>query len=175
MWRCVKYFILGLILTGVPGTLVALSIKPEPRVLAEEVAVKPTLTLTPTPTPMATPYPTETPLPTPTFIPTPTPIPIPTMAPSEINAQIDGFAGQFAVDPNVLRHIAICESGFNPLVVNGGYVGLFQFGPVTWKNLRAQIGENTDPDLRFSAIESIKTAAYALSQGKNDIWPNCHP
>ena len=120
----------------------------------------PTLTATPTPVPTHTPKP----------VPTPTPVP-----PAQINALIDRFSGQYAVDPNVMRHIAICESGFNPSAVNGSYVGLFQFGPITWKNIRKEIGEDLDANLRYSAEESAQTAAYALSQGKREIFPNCAP
>ena len=77
--------------------------------------------------------------------------------------------------PNVMRHLAICESGFRADAVNGPYVGLFQFGPTTWQNIRAEIGENPDPDLRADAEEAIQTAAYALARGKLGIWPNCQP
>ena len=88
---------------------------------------------------------------------------------------IDRFSAQYSVDPNVLRHLAICESGFNSSAVNGAYVGLYQFGPITWKNLREEIGEDTNINLRYSAEESTQTAAYALSLGKRGIWPNCAP
>jgi len=29
--------------------------------------------------------------------------------------------------------------------------------------------------LRFNAEEAVQTAAFALSQGKTSIWPNCSP
>ena len=134
--------------------------------------------LTPSPTPSPTDSPTPTPSPSPTPIPTKTPTPVPTPSPvssQEINGFIDRFAGQYGIDPNVVRHLAICESGFRPNAVNGDYVGLFQFGPITWKNIRAEIGEDTNINLRYSAEESVQTASYALSKGKGKIWPNCMP
>lgn len=129
----------------------------------------PTIFLTPTftPTPTLTPTPINTP--------TPTSIPQKKFSQQEIHAFIERFAGQYAVDPNVLRHIALCESGFNPFAVNGKYVGLFQFSSNTWKKYRLIIGEDTDLSLRLNAEEATQTAAYAISQGRLDIWPNCRP
>lgn len=149
-------------------------IRPRTYVLGEKVATTPTATASPSesPTPSPTPSPSPTPAPTQTPKPLPTPTPPP---PAEINALIDRFSGQYAVDPNVMRHIAICESGFNPLAVNGPYVGLYQFEKITWRNLREEIGEDIRADLRFSAEESAQTAAYAISKGKRGIWPNCAP
>jgi len=157
--------------------------QPKNTLLVSPQETTPTTTLpSQTPTPTLTPSPSTTP--SPTFIPTltptptPTPIPIPTPSPastSDINSLIDRFATQYGQDPNVIRHIALCESGFNSNAVNGSYLGLFQFGPVTWKNIRQQMGENPDSNLRASAEESIQTAAYALSLGKGGLWPNCLP
>jgi hypothetical protein len=128
------------------------------------------------PIPTSTPSPTIKPTITPSTTPTPTPIPTPGAASSsDINSFIDRFAGQYGVDPNVLRYIALCESWFRSNAENAGYVGLYQFGETTWKNIRLEIGEDTDPDLRYSAEESVQTAAYALSKGKESIWPNCIP
>ena len=79
------------------------------------------------------------------------------------------------MDPNIVRYIAICESGFRSNAKNGPYIGLFQFGEVTWKNIREEFGEDINTDLRYSAEESVQTAAYAISQGKTGIWPNCQP
>lgn len=127
---------------------------------------------TPIPTPIKTLSPTKSPSPTPT--PKPTPVSTLTSS-SEVNAFIDRFSAQYSVDANVLRYIAICESGFKSNASKAGYVGLYQFGPVTWKNIRKEIGEDPNPELRYSAEESIQTAAYALSKGKGGIWPNCQP
>jgi len=74
-----------------------------------------------------------------------------------------------------MRYIAICEAGFNPNAVNGPYIGLYQFGPITWQNIRGEIGEDPNINLRYSVEESAQTAAYSLSKGKIGIWPNCKP
>ncbi len=134
-----------------------------------------------TPTPKTTPSSAPSPSPKvsspePKMTESPNPLPASTPASSsEVNAFIDRFAAQYGVDTNVLRYIAICESGFRSNAENAGYAGLYQFGSTTWKNLRAEIGEDTNPDLRYSAEESVQTASYALSKGKNGIWPNCIP
>jgi hypothetical protein len=169
--------VLALVLVGEAITLTVINKKPEEKVLSEASVVTPIPTPTPTETPTATPSPTPTPVPTPkpTVKPTPTPIPPPTYTSEEINGFINRFAAQYGVDPNVLRHIALCESGFNPKASNAGYAGLFQFGTTTWKNIRKEIGEDVNPDLRFNAEEASQTAAYALSHGKSAIWPNCTP
>lgn len=114
--------------------------------------------------------PSATPAKTPTPQPTTTPV-----ASSEVNSFIERFAAQYGVDANVLRYIAVCESGFKSNAESAGYMGLYQFGAITWKNLRTEFGEDTNPDLRYSAEESVQTAAYALSKGKSGIWPNCVP
>lgn len=144
--------------------------KKETKVLAVKTAI-----VTPSPTPTLSPTPSPSPTPKPTKKPTPKPSPQPQFSSEQINGFVDSFAGQFAVDPNVIRHIAICESGFNASAYHAGYAGLFQFGSVTWKNLRLEIGEDPNPDLRYNAVEAVKTAAYALSHGKAGLWPNCHP
>jgi soluble lytic murein transglycosylase-like protein len=109
--------------------------------------------------------------------PTPTPTTqIPKRASSqEINELIGRYSSQYGLDPNVIRHIAICESGFNSSAVNKQYVGLFQFDETTWKNIRNETGDDNNPDLRFSALESIRTVTYEISKGKSGLWPNCVP
>ena len=99
----------------------------------------------------------------------------PPVSPQEIHAFIERFSAQYGVDPNVMRHIAVCESGFNPLAINGPYIGLYQFGKSGWISNRQALGENTDTDLRLSAEESVQTAAYIISIGKGSLWPNCFP
>ena len=145
------------------------------KALFESVTNSP-LDITPTSTPTLTPSPIPTASPTPKPKNTPTPRPLqPKILQSEIHTLMERFAGQYAVDVNVLRHIAVCESGFNPSAVNGPYAGLYQFNIATWKNNRVLMGEDTNPDLRFSAEESIQTAAYLISRGRRSLWPNCYP
>lgn len=142
------------------------------KVLSEATSIAtPTPLIISTPTP--TPIPKSTPKPTP--VKTPTPIPQPNFTSQEINGFIDRFAGQYGVSPDVLRYIALCESGFNPSAKKPSYLGLFQFGPSTWQNLRVEIGEDKDVNLRANAEEAVQTAAYAISIGKKGIWPNCYP
>jgi hypothetical protein len=175
--REIKYIVLGSILILSIEGFYFLRPEAKSNVLSENIEVS---TPTPTPTPMETstptPMPTKTPKPTPLPTKTPTPVPTPSPAsPAEINGLIDRFAGQYSIDPNVLRHMALCESGFNSSAVNGPYVGLFQFNTTTWKNIRKEMNEDTEVNLRFSAEESVQTAAYAFSKGKTGIWPNCNP
>lgn len=174
-----KNFVLTLLLLVFTGEVITLFVmkNSELREKVLAVSVTPTPLLTPSPTPLPSPTPTPTPAPTPkkTPKPTPTPVPQPKVTSQEINGFIERFSGQYGVDPNVIRHIAICESGFNPNAKNGQYIGLFQFGATTWKNLRAEFGEDPNPDLRTNAEEATQTAAYAFSKGKRGIWPNCAP
>jgi len=145
-------------------------------VLSQKVEQEiPTPTLFPTSTPTPTPKPTSTPIPKPTLTPTPTLIPQPIFTSQEINSFIDRFAGQYGVSPHVLRHIALCESGFNPNAKNLSYGGLYQFSPNTWIKYRQLLGEETSPDLRFNAEEAVQTAAYVLSLNQAYIWPSCVP
>jgi len=152
------------------------------------VAGEEPLTLTPTRKPY-TPTPTKVALPTlltstPAYTITPTPIVnTPTSFPlsvgnyssQEINGFIDTFSAQYGQDPNVLRHIAVCESGFNPQATNGPYMGLYQFSSGTWVSYRSGMGEDTNADLRLDAQAAVRTASYVLSVGMSSIWPNCVP
>lgn len=165
-------------MTGVPFSYLALSSNAsEPDVLAEKTELpssssSPTLEPTPDPTPLATP--TLQAMQSATAK-AGTPPPQPTFTSAEINGFIERFASQYGIDPNVLRHIAVCESGFNPMASNLGYAGLYQFGPTTWRNYRLALGEDPNVDLRFNAEEAVQTAAYAISLGKFHLWPNCKP
>ncbi|NIM02882.1 transglycosylase SLT domain-containing protein [bacterium] len=127
----------------------------------------------PSPSPLPSPSPKPSPLPSPSLSPSPSPPP-PASA-EEINGFIEQYAGQYGVDPHILRHIAICESGLNPLAENLAYGGLYQFTPSSWKKYRGLLGEDPNPDLRFNAEEAVQTAAYALSLNQAYIWPNCVP
>lgn len=167
---------------------------PTPAAKSPSTTPKQTTTSTPRQTaistPTTTPHPTQTSTssatarstntPTPSPSNTPTALPTPSAAPvvytsEQINGFITKYSGIYGVSPDILRHIAICESGFNPRATNLGYAGLYQFGSTTWSNFRLQMGENTHPDLRFNADEAVKTASYVLKQNKAYIWPNCVP
>lgn len=172
-----KNFVLSLLLVILIGEAVTLLLmhkpKSETKVLAEATVVP---SITPIPMETATPTATATPVPTPKPTKKPTPVPTPTpISPAEVSAFVDRFATQYSVDVNVMRHIALCESGFNPNVINGPYVGLFQFDPTTWKDLRLEMGEDSNINLRLSAEESAQTASFAVSIGERNIWPHCNP
>ena len=137
----------------------------------------PTIFHTPTPSPTMTPTPTSTPTPYPTAtrVPTATPTPTPVR---QINAGnyeqfFDQYSSQYGVDKNLLKKIAQCESGINPDSRTDLYGGMFQFATQTWISTRSDMGLDTNPDLRFSAEEAIKTAAFKISNGGANAWKNC--
>lgn len=174
-WRTPAIYGTLLITLGV--WQMAIKPKPRPKVLA--AAVTPTLvpspTLTPMPSPTLTPTPKPTPTATPTPIPTPTPKPQPKYTSEEIYNFTNQFGGQYGVNPNILRAIAVCETGFNPLAQNHQYAGLFQFDAWTWSRFRAMMGEDPNPDGRYDAKAAVQTAAYMVSKGYGRLWPNCYP
>jgi hypothetical protein len=139
----------------------------------------PTLTPTPTNTPTPTPTPTNTPTPSPTPLPTSTPTPTPDLPPPPAPAEIDGFftrySGEYGVEEDKLRKIAACESGYNATSHNTtyDYAGMFQFSRPTWQSTRMQMGADPNPDLRFDAEQSIRTAAFKISRGGEAAWPSC--
>lgn len=120
---------------------------------------------------------TETPVPTPTLTPPPTPTVTPTpfyrFTSSQLDEWFTRFASENSVDRSTLRKIAVCESGLNPLAVNGIYGGLFQFSSSAWINTRKQMNEDTNPVLRFNPEQAIKTAAFKIAVGGRNSWPNC--
>lgn len=139
----------------------------------------PTNTPTPTPSPTAKPSPTPTHTPTPTPIPptaTPTPTPVPTRvpaSPAEIDDYFKRFAQEYGIDEELLRKIAICESGYNTQSVNGAYGGMYQFHTQSWQSTRMAMGADPNPDLRFNPEEAIRTAAYKISINGAAAWPAC--
>jgi hypothetical protein len=138
----------------------------EPAVSDESLLYKPT------------PIPTD--LPTPTFTITPTSTPTPTpyvpriVTSAELEALFATYGAQYNIDPNWLKKIARCESNFNPNADSGLYVGMFQFSAQTWSSTRSSMGLDPNPDLRRNAEESIRTAAFMLSRGRQNAWPVCH-
>jgi soluble lytic murein transglycosylase-like protein len=143
--------------------------------VAASLSPSPTVTATPTDTPTPTPTPTSDPTSTPSPKPKPTIVLPPPTSSQEVNGFIERFAVQYGVSPHVLRHLAICESGFKSNAKNGPYIGLYQFGPITWKNNRVKMGEDPNLGLRYNAEEAVQTAAYLISIGRIKAWPNCQP
>lgn len=133
----------------------------------------PTPTSTPTPTPTAIPTPTPTAIPSPTATPTPTPLPMPEYTPEQIHGYVEQYSGSYALDPNMMRKIVQCESGFNEKATNGPYAGLFQFSTSTWISTRNAMGMDPDPNLRYHAEEAVKTGAFKISRDGYGAWPAC--
>jgi len=117
---------------------------------------------------------TETPIPTPTKKPTPTPTKTPTpIPPGAYEEWFSRFSSQYAVDRQLLKRIAICESGLNPNAKFGDYAGIFQFSNSAWQTARRTMNMDPNPVLRFNPEEAIKTAAFKLATGGRNSWPNC--
>lgn len=151
-------------------------------ILSMMVSHSPTPTITPspiptiTPSPTLTPTPTTTPTPKPTNTPAPTTTPTPTIPPvtsEQLDTWFTQYSSQYSVDRQRLWNIAVCESGLRTQATNGIYGGMYQFSPSTWYSTRNQMNLDTNPDLRFHAEESIKTAAFLLSSRGHSPWPNC--
>lgn len=187
MRRFILYFLTVVLVGELVYLGFVLKAKNQKKVLAEEIAATQTPSQTPSasasPTPILSPSPSPSPKPSPSPTISPSPIPNPTQTPvpqpqftsEQINGFIERFAAQYQVSADILRHIALCESGFNPLAFNSGYGGLYQFAFITWQNLRTEMGEDPEEVLRFNAEEAVQTAAYVLHKGSDGIWPNCVP
>lgn len=135
-----------------------------------------TNTLSIEPTSILSPSLSPTPIPTiaPTPKPTPTPAPAAIFAPSGLEPLFIKYSDDYSIDNQLLKRIAKCESGFNPNASANGYAGLFQFSQALWTQTRNLLGLNSDQNLRFNAEESIRTAAFMVSQNHLGIWPNCN-
>lgn len=117
----------------------------------------------------------ETPIPTPTRKPTLSPTPTRVVyKSSDFDEWFTKYSQKESIDRNLLRRIAVCESGLNPRAVNGIYGGLFQFSTGTWISNRRAMNMDTNPDLRFNPEEAIGTAAFRIATVGIHAWPNCH-
>lgn len=83
------------------------------------------------------------------------------------------YASEYGANPSIMIAIAQCESGMRANAINGPYGGMFQFLASTWASNRAAMGLSTDPNLRFSAEEAIKTAAFKMGRDGYGAWPHC--
>jgi hypothetical protein len=135
----------------------------------------------PKPTPLSNPSPSVIPLlPRPSTSPPPKPVPSPSplnipVSDQQLNQWFIQYSQECGVDEYILKYIAQCESKMNPNAVNGLYAGLFQFTPSTWAVTRIEMQADPNADLRFSAEESIRTAAWKIAHGGQGAWPNCLP
>ena len=100
-------------------------------------------------------------------------LPVPSM--EEIEAMFRAWGNFYGASPALLRTIAKCESGFKPKALNrtGKYAGMYQFDERTWVGVRKRMGLDPNPNLRFVAVEAIKTAAKKISEGGANAWPVC--
>ena len=157
----------------VPPPTQLIAYEPSPTVTptpTEAPTPTPTDTPTPTPTETITPSPTDTPTPTPNDSPTPTPAAVPV---TDLESVFTKYSGQYSVSKDLLEKIAQCESGKRADAAYLSYLGMFQFGPDTWRSVRTEMNLDPNPDLRTNAEEAIKTAAYMISKGRQGAWPNC--
>lgn len=131
---------------------------------------------TPAPTPTLAPSPTFdlTPIPEPTETLTPSPTPQPASVTAEqLDNWFKSYSGQYSVSEETLRKIAVCESRLNPNATWGPYAGMYQFATSSWTSTRNLMNLDPNPDLRFNAEESIKTAAFKMSVSGTGAWPSC--
>lgn len=113
--------------------------------------------------------------PTAASVPTVTIVPQPTSAGIvDIETLFGKYSTAYNVSENELKKIAKCESGFNTTSDTGTYAGMFQFSEGTWESTRNMMKLDPNPELRKNAKEAIRTAAFMLSQGRENAWPNCH-
>lgn len=91
----------------------------------------------------------------------------------ELDALFTKYSYQYKIDRVKLRKIAICESNLNINAHNLYYLGLYQFSESSWKSYRKLMGTDTDQSLRVDPEQSIKTAAWMISTGRENAWPNC--
>jgi hypothetical protein len=103
----------------------------------------------------------------------PAPIQPQPLPPSDYDHLMEEYGNLYGVNPEVMKKIARCESGFNPGAVNGPYGGMFQFLTSTWISNRNAMGLDPDPSLRFNAEEAIKTAAFKMGRDGTGAWPVC--
>lgn len=149
---------------------------------------QPTTTATPTPTMAPTSQPmydtteitavSPTAIPTPTMDIEPTATPTPTVqvqsGPVDLEALFSQYSAQYGVSEDELKKIANCESGFNTNSNTGVYAGMYQFLASTWESERGVMGLDPDPSLRMDPGDAIQTAAFMISRGGENAWPNCH-
>ena len=84
---------------------------------------------------------------------------------------IEKYAKEYGVSARYLVCLAREESRFNPEAVgdSGKAVGPFQYWLSTWQEFRRQMGLSTE-DLRGCEEESVRTTAWAISNGLDRHW-----
>lgn len=94
-------------------------------------------------------------------------------APEDIHQLIERYSSEYGANKDMMIIIAKCESGFRAEATNGSFAGIYQFLGSTWKSNRNAMGLDPNPDLRFNAEESVKTAAFKMGRDGYGAWPVC--
>jgi hypothetical protein len=87
-----------------------------------------------------------------------------------VAAVITLYAQAYDVPTDYALCIAQAESSLDTHAVNGEYVGPWQWGIPFWEEMRAEMGRDPDPDLRYDLRESTQTAMYAFRRGFQYKW-----
>lgn len=136
---------------------------------APEPEPEPTATPAPAPTATPEPEPTATPAPAPTATPEPEPTAAPeppaqsSGPPSGIEAQLEYYANQYGLDPNLIKAVAWRESGWNQNAISSaGAIGVMQVmpGTATWINNNL-VSRNLD--VRGSTADNIEAGTAYLA------------
>lgn len=101
------------------------------------------------------------------------PLARPTPSQEAIDNMLISYANYYDVDHTLLRHIAFCESRFDPKATNSIYAGMYQFNTTTWIATRERMNADPNPELRFDAEEAIRTAAFKIGNGGVNAWKYC--
>ena len=85
-----------------------------------------------------------------------------------VQALILAAAVSHNVDPDLMDHIAACESGYNARAVAGPYVGLYQLGT----SKRKQFTTDGYTDV-FDPAQQANFVAELIANGETSDWVNC--
>jgi LysM repeat protein len=135
----------------------------------------PTPTPQPAPEPTPTPVPEPTPAPEPTATPQPDPTPAPEPAPaqsgvpSSIEGQLEYYANQYGLDPNLVKALAWRESGWNQgSVSSAGAIGVMQIMPGTATYINNNL-VSRNLDVRGSTADNIEAGTAYLAHRINQF------
>ncbi len=152
--------------------------EPEPEPEPEPAATatpqpEPTPTPEPDPTPTPEPEPTPTPEPEPTATPEPEPTPTPDQSssgvPSTIEGQLEYYANQYGLDPNLVKAVAWLESGWDQSVrSSAGAIGVMQVMPGTATYINNNL-VSRNLDVRGSTADNIEAGTAYLAHRINQF------
>jgi LysM repeat protein len=125
----------------------------------------------PEPTPAPAPDPTPTPEPAATPAPDPTPEPEPAQSgpPSGIEGQLEYYANQYGLDPNLVKAVAWRESGWNQGSVSSvGAIGVMQIMPGTATYINNNL-VSRNLNVRGSTADNIEAGTAYLAHRINQF------